>query len=98
MDTAAEGRQRVGKVRVGIIGVGHCASSFVQGLSYYPEARTNEPVPGLMNAEIGGYRIGDVEIQQRSTSVPSVLQRPLNFPRVSGGRRAAAFRRPEIAV
>ena len=62
MDTAAAARQRVGKVRVGIVGVGNCASSFVQGLSYYREARTNEPVPGLMNAEIGGYRIADVEI------------------------------------
>lgn len=51
-----------GKVRVGIVGVGNCASSFVQGLSYYREANGNEPVPGLMNVELGGYHIGDVEI------------------------------------
>ncbi|MBV9237661.1 MAG: inositol-3-phosphate synthase [Xanthobacteraceae bacterium] len=50
------------KVRVGIVGVGNCASSFVQGLSYYHDARGNEPVPGLMNAELNGYRIGDIEI------------------------------------
>jgi myo-inositol-1-phosphate synthase len=50
------------KVRVGIVGVGNCASSFVQGLSYYREANGNEPVPGLMNAELGGYHISDVEI------------------------------------
>jgi myo-inositol-1-phosphate synthase len=50
------------KVRVGLVGVGNCASSFVQGLSYYREARTNEPVPGLMNVELGGYHVGDVEI------------------------------------
>jgi myo-inositol-1-phosphate synthase len=50
------------KVRVGIVGVGNCASSFVQGLSYYAAARANEPVPGLMNPEIGGYHVGSIEI------------------------------------
>src|SRR3954453_23185516 len=50
------------KVRVGIVGVGNCASSFVQGLTYYKDAQSNEPVPGLMNIELGDYHIGDVEI------------------------------------
>jgi myo-inositol-1-phosphate synthase len=50
------------KVRVGIVGVGNCASSFVQGLSYYRDAQSNEPIPGLMNVELGGYHISDVEI------------------------------------
>jgi myo-inositol-1-phosphate synthase len=50
------------KVRVGIVGVGNCASSFVQGLSYYRDAKSNEPIPGLMNVELGGYHIRDVEI------------------------------------
>ena len=47
---------------MGIVGVGNCASSFVQGLSYYRDANANEPVPGLMNVELGGYHVGDVEI------------------------------------
>jgi myo-inositol-1-phosphate synthase len=34
----------------------------VQGLSYYRDAKANEPVPGLMNIELGGYHVGDVEI------------------------------------
>jgi myo-inositol-1-phosphate synthase len=34
----------------------------VQGLSYYGEAKANEPVPGLMNVELGGYHVGDIEI------------------------------------
>ena len=50
------------KVRVGIVGVGNCASSLVQGLSYYRDAKGNEPVPGLMNVEIGGYHVSDVEV------------------------------------
>ncbi len=49
-------------VRVGIIGVGNCASSFVQGLSYYREANGNEPVPGLMSPAIGEYSVGDIEV------------------------------------
>jgi len=50
------------KVRVGIIGVGNCASSFVQGLSYYRTAALNEPPPGLMNVSLGGYELADVEV------------------------------------
>jgi myo-inositol-1-phosphate synthase len=50
------------KIRVGIVGVGNCASSFVQGLTYYRKARSNEPIPGLMNVSLGDYRVGDMEI------------------------------------
>jgi myo-inositol-1-phosphate synthase len=50
------------KLRVGIVGVGNCASSFVQGLSYYAEATANEPPPGLMHVELGGYHVGDIEL------------------------------------
>lgn len=53
---------RSNKIRVGIVGVGNCASSFVQGLSYYAGAESNEPVPGLMNVAVGGYHVSDVEI------------------------------------
>ena len=42
------------KLRVGIVGVGNCASSFIQGLTHYADARSNVPVPGLMNVELGG--------------------------------------------
>ena len=50
------------KVRVGIVGVGNCASSLVQGLVHYAEATANEPPPGLMHVELGGYHVGDIEI------------------------------------
>jgi len=50
------------KVRVAIIGVGNCASSFVQGLYYYRNAREADRVPGLMHVNLGGYHIRDVEI------------------------------------
>ncbi len=54
--------RRSEKVRVGLVGVGNCASSLIQGLSYYRDAATNEPVPGLMNVDVGGYHVADVEI------------------------------------
>src|SRR5690348_5729992 len=50
------------KVRVGIVGIGNCASSLVQGLTYYRDADANEPIPGLMTPDIGGYRVSDIEI------------------------------------
>jgi myo-inositol-1-phosphate synthase len=51
----------MGKVRVGIVGVGNCASSLVQGLEYY-RAKSPEQAIGLMHWEIGGIRPGDVEV------------------------------------
>lgn len=50
------------KVRVAIIGVGNCASSFVQGVHYYQDAPVDTPVPGLMHVNLGGYHVGDIEI------------------------------------
>jgi myo-inositol-1-phosphate synthase len=50
------------KVRVGIVGLGNCASSLIQGLNYYREAQSNEPVPGLMNVNLGGYHVRDIEL------------------------------------
>jgi myo-inositol-1-phosphate synthase len=50
------------KVRVGIVGVGNCASALIQGLSYYQHVSSNEPCPGLMSVTIGKYGVGDIEI------------------------------------
>ena len=50
------------KVRVAIIGVGNCASSFVQGVHYYQDAPVDTKVPGLMHVNLGGYHVGDIEI------------------------------------
>ncbi len=49
------------KVRVAIIGVGNCASSFVQGVEFYKKAKDDEFVPGLMHVNLGGYHISDIE-------------------------------------
>jgi len=49
------------KVRVGIIGVGNCASSLVQGVHFYQNAKDDDRVPGLMHVNLGGYHIRDIE-------------------------------------
>jgi len=49
------------KVRVGIIGVGNCASSLIQGVQYYRDANPDADVPGLMHVDLGGYHVSDVE-------------------------------------
>ena len=48
-------------VRVAIIGVGNCASSLVQGVHYYQNAKETDFVPGLMHVNLGGYHIRDIE-------------------------------------
>ena len=49
------------KVRVAIIGVGNCASSLVQGVHYYRDAKSTDNVPGLMHVDLGGYHIRDIQ-------------------------------------
>jgi len=49
------------KLRVAIIGVGNCASSFVQGVHYYRNAKDDADIPGLMHVNLGGYHISDIE-------------------------------------
>ena len=51
----------MGKIRVGIIGVGNCASSLVQGVHFYRNAKDTDFVPGLMHVNLGGYHIRDIE-------------------------------------
>ena len=55
------GRYQREKVRVAIIGVGNCASSFVQGVQYYRDADAGQSVPGLMHVDLGGYHVSDIE-------------------------------------
>src|SRR5947208_1668647 len=48
-------------IRVAIVGVGNCASSLVQGVHYYRDAKPEERVPGLMHVQFGDYHVRDVE-------------------------------------
>ena len=51
----------MGKINVAVIGVGNCASSLVQGVYYYRNAKEGETIPGLMHVNLGGYHISDIQ-------------------------------------
>ncbi|MCK5653843.1 MAG: inositol-3-phosphate synthase, partial [Dehalococcoidia bacterium] len=76
----------MGKINVAIIGVGNCASSLVQGVHYYRNAVENEPVPGLMHVNLGGYHIHDINFvaafdiakNKVGKDIASAIYAPLN--------------------
>lgn len=50
------------KIKIGILGVGNCCSSLLQGIEYYKNIIDNEKdVHGLMHYDIAGYRPRDIE-------------------------------------
>ena len=51
----------MGKLRVAIVGVGNCATSLIQGVEYYKDAKAGDKVPGLMHVQLGDYHISDIE-------------------------------------
>ncbi len=51
----------MGKIRVGVVGVGNCAASLVQGVHYYRDADPAQKVPGLMHVKFGPYHVRDIE-------------------------------------
>jgi myo-inositol-1-phosphate synthase len=49
------------KIRIGVIGVGNCASSLIQGIEYYSH-KTEKDAIGLMHWSIGGYQPSDIRV------------------------------------
>ena len=71
------------KIKVGIIGVGNCAKSLVEGVQYYSEKEVS--TNGMMREDIGGYTAGNIEfvcgfdIDERKVNTPlgeALKQRP----------------------
>jgi len=48
-------------VRVAIAGVGNCANSLIQGVTFYADAAEGASIPGLMHNRFGGHAVGDLE-------------------------------------
>jgi myo-inositol-1-phosphate synthase len=48
------------KIKVGIIGLGNCASALIQGIGYYSKSGCDNF--GLMHPLIGKYGPGDIEV------------------------------------
>ncbi len=49
------------KIRIGIVGVGNCVSSLLQGIEYYSH-KTEKDAIGLMHWAIGGYTPSDITV------------------------------------
>lgn len=49
----------MGKIKVGVVGVGNCLAGLIQGIEYY--RRNKKKRTGLMHEKIGGYRAEDIE-------------------------------------
>ncbi len=49
------------KIKIGIIGVGDCASALLQGIEYYKNKGGKDAI-GLMHWDIGGYKPYDIEV------------------------------------
>ena len=49
------------KIKIGIVGIGNCASSLLQGIEYYRNKDSKEAI-GLMHWDIGGYKPYGIEV------------------------------------
>lgn len=74
------------EIRIAIVGVGNCASSLVQGVSFY--RRHPEQSLGLMHPEIAGLRVGDIRFACAFDIDARKIGRPL---------AAAIFEKPNNA-
>ncbi len=78
------------KVKVALIGVGNCASAFVQGLQYY--AKCEKDCVGLRNPQLGGLNTSDIQVvaafdvDQRKVGkdlAEAIFAAPNNAPKVA---------------
>ena len=76
-------------VNVAIIGVGNCASSLVQGVEFYKDAKEDEFVPGLMHVNLGGYHVRDIKFTAAFD---------INITKVGQDLSAAIFAEPNNTI
>ena len=79
------------KIRVALIGVGNCASAFVQGLQYYGKFEKEDYI-GLRNPQLGGLEPRDIQVvaafdvDDRKVGkdlAEAIFARPNNAPKVT---------------
>ncbi|MCL2867975.1 MAG: inositol-3-phosphate synthase [Candidatus Bathyarchaeota archaeon] len=86
------GAKEVSKIKVALIGVGNCASAFLQGLNYYSKASKPEEFVGLRNSTLAGYTPCDItvvaafDVDERKVGLDlsdAIFAEPNNAPKVS---------------
>jgi len=82
----------VSKIKVALIGVGNCASAFLQGLNYYGKAEKTEEFIGLRNPTLAGYTPKDItvvaafDVDERKVGLDlsdAIYAKPNNTPKIS---------------
>ncbi len=80
------------KVKVALIGVGNCASAFLQGLQYYGKAVKPEEFVGLRNPKLAGLSPSDIavvaafDVDERKVGLDlseAIYAKPNNTPKVA---------------
>jgi myo-inositol-1-phosphate synthase len=66
----------MGKIKVGVVGVGNCFAGLVQGIEYYKKNRTKKN--GLMHETLGGYGIEDIEFTSAFDVAADKVGKPLS--------------------
>jgi myo-inositol-1-phosphate synthase len=49
------------KIKIAVAGIGNCASSLIQGISYYQNKNKKDAI-GLLHWDVGGYKPYDIEV------------------------------------
>ena len=65
------------KIRLGLVGVGNCAASLVEGIVFYKDQETADRVGGLMHYNVGGYEPSDIQVVVapiKSVTFPSSMR------------------------
>ena len=79
-------------VKVALVGVGNCASAFVQGLHYYGKLEKEEACLGLRNPRIGGLAPRDIQVvaafdvDERKVGkdlLEAIFAKPNNAPKIA---------------
>ena len=50
------------EIKIAVIGAGNCFSALYQGFTYYKDSNESDNIPGVMFADIGGYRPTDIKV------------------------------------
>jgi len=53
---------KIRNIKVAIVGVGNCANSLYQGLTYYAGYTAGQERDGIMKSRIGGYSVANIEV------------------------------------
>src|ERR1041384_5685237 len=90
-------RYQTEQVRGAIVGVGNCASAFVQGVHYYKDAAPAQRVPGLMHVDLGGYHVSDIEFTAAFDIDSEKVGKDLSEAIWSGQNNTIKFVREDVA-